>query len=140
MATKIKLTTVEYEFNAYLERFPSCCGIAIVHCCYFKIKIPKPTNEQYEEIKARMYKGVYNLLVKNKITNSNYYDLDRCKVLMADQIRDRPVHFHHEGCAKPSIYDFCMSTGWEYGNPTKNKKSGNMDIVFEINRETHSGN
>ncbi len=98
-------------------KMAGCCGVAIVYSVRF--------HDVYN--KAALYEEFHTFLS----TQTDIYDLDRCKVLMSDSVRTS---------TDPSIYDFCTTKEWMVGEPTFNRKSGNQVVVFELSRQTSRNN
>ena len=100
-----------------VNKMHGCCGVAVVHDVRF---LPMQNKERF-----------YNAFHAHLRTATEPFDLDRCKVVMTDRVRESLV---------PSIYDFCTTAGWMEGEHTPNRKSGHSVVIFELSRQSSRSN
>jgi len=105
--------TVSFNVN----KMHGCCGVAVVHGVNFGVMANK-----------RAFYAEFNTFLKDA---TDPFNLDRCKVVMTDRVRESLV---------PSIYDFCTSAGWMEGEHTPNRKSGHSVVIFELSRQSSRTN
>jgi len=102
---RVKTNLGEIEFKA--EKFPSCCGICVIHEFHFNLKSPIFGNIEHA------YKELMDYII-----NSDNRELNRALLMIS--------------ATKGSQLDeFCKTTGWtESVQPYHNPLSGNNVIVY----------
>jgi len=109
--------TVDYN----RVKFPTCCGVTNLSNLYFKIKEGHTKQQLYDEF------------FKFLQTNQQDPQLNRCKILMTDRVREDQ---------RTSVFDFGMSQdGWYCSaKAIPNPNSGNKVVVFEMDRKVFGVN